>query len=66
MSRVMTKPVFGISNTNQAVQPQKMAKDLKFPIQEEEGFYYLSSENNGTFVFQYMQSAKCFFMWLLH
>ena len=33
------------SDTNKAVQPQKMAKGLKFRIHEVEGLYYLSSEN---------------------
>ena len=51
----MRKPVFGRggggvktrSDTNQAVQPQKMVRDLKFRIQEVEGLYYLCSENKG-------------------
>ena len=33
------------SNTNQAVQPQKMARDLNFRISEVEGLYYLCSKN---------------------
>ena len=33
------------SNINRAVQPQKMARGLKFRITEEEGLYYLCSEN---------------------
>ena len=33
------------SDTNQAVQPLKMAKDLKFWIKQVEGLYYLCSEN---------------------
>ena len=33
---------------NQAVQPQKMARALKFQISEEEGLYYLCSKNKGT------------------
>ena len=47
MSLVVRKPVFGVfvfstrSNTNQAVQPHKMARSLKFRIQEVEGLYYL-------------------------
>ena len=32
---------------NQAVQPQKMARGLKFPIEVEEGYYYPFSENKG-------------------
>ena len=46
----MSKPVFGFqprSDTNLAVQPQKMARDLKFPIQEEERLYYICSEYKG-------------------
>ena len=46
----MTKPVFMFpirSNTNRAVQPQKMAVCLKFRISEVEGLYYLCSKNNG-------------------
>ena len=35
------------SNTNRAVQPQKMVRDLKFRILEEKGLYYLFSENKG-------------------
>ena len=34
-----------MSNTNQAVQPQKMAEGLKFRIWEEEVLYYIRSEN---------------------
>ena len=33
------------SDTNRAVQPLKMARDLKFRIEEVEGLHYLSSEN---------------------
>ena len=33
-----------MSDTNLAVQPQKMARGLKFGILEEEGLYYLCSE----------------------
>ena len=43
----MRKSVFGVSNTNRAVQPQKMARGLKFCIQEVEGSYYPCSENKG-------------------
>ena len=34
-------------HTNQAVQPHKMARGLKFWILEVEGLYYLCSENKG-------------------
>ena len=46
--RVMRKPTFWFptwSDTNQAVQLQKMAKGLKFWIYIVEGLYYLWSEN---------------------
>ena len=35
------------SDTNQAVQPQNMARGLKFRNEEVEGLYYLCSENEG-------------------
>ena len=35
------------SDTNQAVQLQKMARGLKFWIKGVEGFYYPCSENKG-------------------
>ena len=35
------------SDTNRAVQSQKMARGLKFWIMEVEGLYSLSSENKG-------------------
>ena len=35
------------SDTNRAVQQQKMTRGLKFRIKEVEGFYYLCSENKG-------------------
>ena len=35
------------SDTNRAVQPQKMAGGLKFRIEEVEGLYYLCRENKG-------------------
>ena len=49
-SLVVRKGVFGVptrSNTNRAVQSQKMARGLKFCIYEEEGLYYPCSENKG-------------------
>ena len=36
-----------MSDTNRAVQPQKMARGLKFRIEEVEGLYYQCSENKG-------------------
>ena len=50
MSRVMRKQTFWFptwSNTNQAVQLQKMARGLKFQIEKVEGLYYVCSENKG-------------------
>ena len=46
----MRKAVFGFptrSDINRAVQPQKMAQDLKFRIQVVERLYYPYSENKG-------------------
>ena len=46
----MRKPTFWLptwSDTNQAVESQKMARGLKFRIKEVEGMYYPSSENKG-------------------
>ena len=46
----MRKPTFWFStwsDTNQAVQLQKMARGLKFLIKKVEGSYYLGSENKG-------------------
>ena len=46
----MRKPLFGFptwSDTNQAVQLQKMARGLKFRIEKVEVLYYLCSENKG-------------------
>ena len=50
MSLVMRKPTLWFptwSDTNQAVQLQKMARGLKYWIQEAEGLYYPCSENKG-------------------
>ena len=50
------------SNTNWAVKPQKIARCLTFRTWEEEGLYYLCSENKGAdqlicgFVFAYAKS----------
>ena len=43
----MRKPVFR-SDTNWAVQPQKMSRGFQFLIWEVEGLFYLCSENKGT------------------
>ena len=62
-----------MSDTNQAVQPQKMVRDLKFQILEVEGLYYLFSEHKGTeqliwvFVFAYAKSShKAAHMMMIH
>ena len=50
MSHVTRKPTFWFptwSDTNQAVQPQKMARGLKLRISKVEGLYYLCSKNIG-------------------
>ena len=50
LSRVIRKPTFWFptwSDTNQAVQLQKVARGLKFRIKIVEGLYYLCSENKG-------------------
>ena len=46
----MRKPMLKFptkSDTNQAVQLQKMARGLKFQTSKVEGLYYLYSENKG-------------------
>ena len=62
MSLVVRKPTFWFptwSDTSWAVQPQKIARGLKFRIKVEEGLYYPCSENKGAdqlicvFVFAY-------------
>ena len=51
MSLVVRKPVFVFFltryDTNQAVQPHKTARSLKFQIYDVEGLYYPCSENKG-------------------
>ena len=41
----MRKSVFRVSDTNRTVQPQKIARGLKFWISEVEGLYYLCCRN---------------------
>ena len=45
----------------EAVQPQKMAKGLKFQILEVEGLYYLSGP-----LFSHMQEAGFLMTWYIH
>ena len=50
MSLCMRKPTILVltrSDTNRAVQSQKIARSLKFRMKEEEGLYYPCSENKG-------------------
>ena len=47
---IVRKSVFRVSDQvchKPGCKPQKMAKDLKFQIQEEEGLFYLSRESKG-------------------
>ena len=41
-------------DTNQSVQPQKMARDLKFRVKEVEGLYYLCSENKALLIYAFV------------
>ena len=46
----MRKPVFGVptrTDTNRAVQLQKMSRSTQFWIKQEEGVYHPCSENKG-------------------
>ena len=70
LSHLVRNPGFGVSHQVQhklAIQPQKMARGLKFQIKEVDGLFYLCCEKNAdqlpaqlicTFVFAY---AKCRF-----
>ena len=51
-----------MSDTNLAVQPQRMARGLKFRIKAVDGLYYLCSENKGIcpFVFADAQIAHLY------
>ena len=56
----MRKPTFWFptwSDTNQAVQLQKMARGLKLRIRKVEGLYYLYSESKDADQFSRMQNA---------
>ena len=51
LSRIKRKSVFLVptrSDTNHALQPQKMARGLKFLILDVEGLYYLCSKNEDS------------------
>ena len=67
MSLVIRKPTFWFStrsDTNGAVQSQKMARGLKFRFKKEEGLYYLCSENKG--VDQLCKNRMCKMLFLAH
>ena len=49
----------------QLAQPQKMARGLKFHMQEVEGLFYLCSENKGTDqLCSYRRADLCLFVWV--
>ena len=51
------------SDTNQAVQLQKMARCLKFRIKKVEGLYYQCRENKGAEIyFAVTEKLICFFV----
>ena len=66
------------SDTNQEVQPHRMAVGLKFRIQKVVGLYYPCSENKGTdqlrgyraadlrLCFSHMQKAGFLMTWLIY
>ena len=61
----MRKPTFWSptwSDTNQAVQPQKLARGLKFRIKEVDGLYYPCSENKALISFAITAKLICVFV----
>ena len=50
------------SNTNQAVQLQKMARGSKFRIYKVEGLYYVCSENKGADQLREADLRLCFYI----
>ena len=81
LSPGVRKPTIWIltrSDTNQAVQPLKMARGLKFRILKVEGSYYLCSENKGAdqirgyreadlrLFFSHMQNFGFLMTWLIY
>ena len=63
LCHVMRKPTFWLptwSDTNQAVQLQKMARGLKFRIYVVKGLYYLCSENKGADQLREADLCLCF------
>ena len=51
-----------LSDTNQAVQLQKMARGLKFRIQKEEALYYQCSETKALISFAVTPKLICVFV----
>ena len=49
------------SNTNQAVQPQKMARGLKFWILGAKGLFYLCIENKADQLHDYPEAGLCIY-----
>ena len=76
MSLIVRKSVLGVADTNRAVQPQKLARGLKFGMYEVEGLYYLCSGNKDAdqlrdyrqadqrLCFPHMQKAGFLMTWL--
>ena len=65
MNLVMREPVSGFptrSDTNQAVQPHKMAKGLEFRTYKVEGLYYPSSETKALISFAVTAKLICVFV----
>ena len=61
----MRKPTFWFltwSDTNQAVQLQKMARGLKFRIKKVEGLYYLCNETKALISFAVTAKLICVFV----
>ena len=61
----MRKPVFGLSDqvhTNQAVQPQKISRGLKFRINLEKGLYYPCSEKRALISCEVTAQLICVFV----
>ena len=61
----MRKPTIWVStrsDINRPVQSQKQARNLKFWIQEEEGLYYLCSENKGVIIYAVTAKLVCAFV----
>ena len=71
----MRKPTFWfptLSDTNQAVQLQKMARGLKFQIQKVEGLHYLCNKTKALISFVVTAKLICVFVftyakcWISH